>query len=248
MLTGKRIPRLVLLPLFILSCTCVQARAKAKKISVLLVPNRYAIVQLGFGVAQMRQMQLMTYEKRVNTENLLMYAWNAGKHEWDKTDSKEYSSGALMMTHVERIILVGKEGSLPAELLEAPVWCPDVKTIETLDIVKIINSLNDVLKFKMHEWRWFAKRYGLTLKDLNKDRRRYGRYGKPGEKRIKPVPSVEKADDLPPARTEKAPAIDLFEKGVPPEERIEKSTEKSIPQESKDMKTVPAEEKLPEDK
>ena len=220
MLICKRVSIVVLLPLLMLSCVSVQAGAKAAKPSVLLVPNRYAIVQFAFTVAQMRKMPLFTYEERVGVDSLIMYAWDVDQHEWQKTDLSEYRSGSLVTTPVDNVILLGEEGGLPEELSQSPMWCANVEQIETLDIVKIINSLNDVLKFKKHEWRWFAKKYGLTLKDLNKDRRRYGRYGKPGKMQTIPEPPSENADDLPPAEISKTLSVDVFEKGVPAEKPV----------------------------
>ena len=47
----------------------------------------------------------------------------------------------------------------------------------------IVNDWHKHMLFSAQEWEWIAKRHGLKLKDTNWERRKYGRYGKPGEKK-----------------------------------------------------------------
>ena len=76
--------------------------------------------------------------------------------------------------------------------------CPDAKRLPKLNPVDLANGMNEVMEFSGHEWRWLADRYKLTLNDRNWERRRYGRYGKPGETRKTPPPA------------EKTPGIDML--------------------------------------
>jgi hypothetical protein len=71
------------------------------------------------------------------------------------------------------------------------------RRIASLTPVDLLNELNRDLAFTPMEWRWLAKRYGLTLTDLNAERRRYGKYGPPGSKPVKPQPSA--GVEMPPA-------------------------------------------------
>ncbi len=162
--------------------------AEAEAPTILVVPARYTIVQLSFDIAGVRSVFLVSYGGDSGSVARPMHIWDSKTRKWVETNIEEYSTADIFETTPQRIILVGSDEDLPSVLVEASFWCPDVKRIPTLNIVTLVNTLNESLKFTPREWKWLAKRYKLKLKDLNAERRRYGKYGKPGEKTKVPMP------------------------------------------------------------
>jgi hypothetical protein len=68
--------------------------------------------------------------------------------------------------------------------------------------VELVNGLDDIFKFSAGEWRYLAREYKLTLKDLNAERRRYGRYGRPGARLSRPA---RQSGDVPSRLSEEVP-------------------------------------------
>lgn len=253
MLTRIRLSFLLLLAVFLSISPCPAAESTGA--TVLVVPNRYTIVQLAFTMAQMRRVKLVAYERVRKTGDLLMHIWDPANREWQKTDVKEYATGTLISDFVVRVIVIGAENTVPLELVTASSWCEQVDSIPSLDIVTLVNALNDHLAFTPREWRRLAKLYGLELRDRNEERRRYGRYGKPGEKREHPVPpgaGQTATGRLPPedvADDMVIPEPPEEEKGVPVEVR-KPEPEKTVPKKTALEKTESKveQEPLPEDK
>jgi len=231
------------------------ANADIEGATVLVVPNRYTIVQFAFSMAQMRNVELVAYEEVRKTGEMLMHVWNPVNREWLKTDIKEYSAGTLIRGPVSRIAVIGAENTFPAELVKASSWCKQVEAIESLSIVPLVKAFDAYFTFTPREWKRLAKQYGFQLKDKNEERRRYGRYGKPGEERKRPVPPRAERPGvkiLPPEEAEDdtvKPEV-LEEKGVPTEI---KKPEPAKPEPAKKTKlekteTKKEQEPLPEDK
>lgn len=251
MLTRIRFP-ILLLALMLAFSPVTDAGDDAA--TVLVVPNRYTIVQLAFNMAQMRTVKLIAYEKVRKTGELLMHIWSPMSREWLKTDIKEYGTGTLIAGPVERVIVIGGQQTFPTDLVTASSWCEQVESLDSLDIVTLLNALNTHFAFTPREWRRLAKLYGLKLRDKNEERRRYGRYGKPGEKRDHPVPPKagrrgEEGSSDGTAEGAVEPGT-IEEKGVPaeaaePEPVIATDPEKETALEKTEKKE---EEPLPEDK
>lgn len=182
---------------FLLVLAAVSMAAESQGPTLLVIPARHTIVKLSFDIAMLRTVSLVTYSGDVTAEPLI-HIWRSDAQEWVETSIEEYRSAGIFKVAPRRIILIGSDKDLPSALIRASTWCSDVKRIPTLDIVTIANSLHESLKFAPREWKWLSKRYDLKIEDLNAERRRYGKYGKPGEEKNVPLPPArEKVSDRP---------------------------------------------------
>ncbi len=155
---------------------------------LLVVPARPTIVQYGFDIATLRPAVLVSYQHAARSSTPILHVWDKASQEWTRISIEEYSSGASFPKTPKRAIVIGDNVALVSKLVEAAASIGNVRSIPTLNLMDLSNSLNEDLKFSAGEWKWLAKMHGLQLKDLNADRRRYGKYGKPGEKRTPPMP------------------------------------------------------------
>jgi len=154
--------------------------AGSKDRAVIVMPVRYTVVQFAFDVARIRPVELLAYDKGAGDEPLLLHVWDSAANNWRTADVGAYQGGSLFTKAPKRVFLVGGEESLPSELAAAPAWAKDVTSIPSLKVLDMANTMDGKMKFSEREWKKLARRHNLKLVDENADRRRYGRYGKPG--------------------------------------------------------------------
>lgn len=157
----------------------------AEESSVIVVPSRYTMVKLAFDMAKMRNVELVSYHDMTRVKETHLYLWDTSIREWRSVTVDGYNSQEILKQRPERIIVVGSDKQLP-QVLKETLQNPATLRVPTMDIVTIFNTLNKAFKFTPNEWKWLAGRYGLKLKDLNEEKRRWGKYGKPGEETVRP--------------------------------------------------------------
>jgi hypothetical protein len=157
---------------------------------LLVNPPRQTVVQVAFGVSQLRPVYLVAYDTRLAGGGCVLHFWDEVSREWIRMSAEEFRTGALLNGDVARVVIVGADKDVPAEVAAAAAGLGTAQRVPSLLVRDLVNALNESLKFAPSEWRWLAKEYGLQIKDLNEDRRRYGRYGPPGA-RPGPQPAPE---------------------------------------------------------
>jgi hypothetical protein len=180
-------------------------RASADEGRVLLViPPRHTVVQVAFGIARLRPAYVVAYDTRGRQSGFVLHLWNEEKRDWVATTLEEFQSGSLFDPAPDAVVLIGADQDIPAEVAAAATQNGKTQRITSLLIKDIINGINARLSFTPSEWHWLTRQYRLETKDLNAERRRYGRYGKPGSAPA-PVPAAEPA---PVPVTEETPALE----------------------------------------
>jgi hypothetical protein len=170
----------------------------SKEATMLVVPGRPAIAAVGVDLAEMRaDVFVAVYQESPKTGELVIHMWDARKSDWVKVSADEYSTGKVSDPLTTRIIVIGDDPVLMGKMEHLSTW-GTLMRVQTLDIMKLVNALNDALTFTPGEWKNLARRHGLTLQDSNAERRHYGRYGKPGETR---EPAVQTSTTVAPAVT-----------------------------------------------
>jgi hypothetical protein len=166
--------------------------------TLLVIPPRHTVVQLAFGVARLRPVYLVAYDTRVPGSGLVLHFWDTRRNDWVRTTTDGFRAGALFDELPGRIVLVGTDKDVPAEVASAAAGLGKVQRVSSLLVKDMINSLDEGMKFTAGEWKWLAKTYGLQIVDLNEERRMYGRYGPPGSR--PPAPPSAEPSAVPVAR------------------------------------------------
>lgn len=194
------------------------ALAKPSGTTLLVIPSRYTVVQFCFDIARIRSVYLVAYDQPATVQQPLLYAWNNDQSNWIPIKSADLGSGSLFTVPPVRTVLVGGGAMLPANVAAAVSQAGAFSQVESLNLMDLANALHQSMRFTSSEWKWLAGRYGLQLKDRNEDRRRWGRYGPPGQEGADRTPSAGRefgmdpeAEDIvimppPPAEAEAAPA------------------------------------------
>lgn len=211
------------------------------KTTLIVMPVRHTVVQFVFDIARIRPVQLLAYDKGVGDEALLLHMWDFTKGDWCPAEIEAYQNGTLFASKLERAFLIGEEADLPAEISDSTgTWCKDVTRIPSLKVVDMANAMDRKLKFSEHEWRTLAKRHSLKLTDDHAERRRYGRYGKPGTQPVRPHkvnPLIARFQRSKQSPVSEAPAI--FEEEID-REPVEANKEVHEPAWSKPVDETPA--------
>jgi hypothetical protein len=218
-----RKPLLTMLCCLSVAAGTASVHAAEPTVTALIIPARYTIVQLAFDIAHMDDtVTLVSYEQANDIAQPALHIWDAQAGDWLRIAVDELQSGQVFRTLPKHALVIGNELDQMTILEDAVgAWCPDVLRIESMNIAEIVNQADSRLDFTPYEWKWLAMRYQLQIEDLNADRRRYGRYGKPGgakndESRPSQPPS-DQADLRTTVPVEESAQGEMVETAVEPE-------------------------------
>lgn len=214
-------------------CLVQPAAAAGRGLTMVVVPARYSVMQVGFDLVQRFPVVLVSYQGDATTESPLIHAWNG--EEWVKVSLEDYSSANFLQVTPGKAILVGDDALLPPVMAESTAaWCPNVERIPDIDTAALVNSLSKALSFKSADWQWFAARYNLDLQDTNAERRKASWYDRPyyedqwtpperrhGTMPIEPV-MEQTVEDVPVVEPQEAAPVESQE--VAPEPAAEPAT------------------------
>ncbi len=165
---------------------------------VLVVPAPPTVVEWAHDIARLRPLLLVVYQERAITNVPVVHIWDSASQDWLRIASQQFVTGAIFDRPPPHAILVGPDHLLPPGMSQKPSWATKLTRIPRVDLVSMVNALNEIFSFTPSEWRALAERYGFTLRDLNEERRRWGRYGRPGEGPPPPPPVPRGHDEMPP--------------------------------------------------
>ncbi len=236
--------------------------ASASQNEVLIVPARQRVVELGFDMHTLRDLTLITYRTRGAAQSPLLHLWNSKSKSWNELNPESFAFGQFMTGQPRIIYLVGLPNDVPQILVDGAAQAKKVVRIETLDVVTLVNTLNETLNFSTREWKALEPRYGLKTKDLNEERRKWGRFGPPPSERKQHTPepmtgtddvvlSVDdfgqqpSSEDIAPVPPVVAPAVlPVVEKAPQPVPMLDSTTTEALaPDEAPATPSIPLQEK-----
>jgi hypothetical protein len=153
--------------------------------SLLVIPARHTIVQLGMDLVRMRALELVTYQWTPDGKHMVLHVWDGAGRRWLQTDGDGLAGGEVIMNPA-KVVLIAPRGENMDALMPVLDSVGPLMEIRTMALASVMNDLNEVLRFSGREWRWLASRYRLKIQDLNAERRRWGKYGPPGGRRPPP--------------------------------------------------------------
>jgi len=188
---------------------------------MLLMPARHAIVKYAFDIAALRPTTIVAYGGRTEDGDLLLHYWSTSDKRWVLLSLDDLAFGHYLPGPVQTLVVLGSSKSMPATIRDQAPPAENTISQEELDLAKLTNLLNLDMAFSAQEWKILAQRHGLKTRDLNAERRRYGRYGPPGKKAKRPQKKEEEpltqddvdVDVVQPMETDAVEYIE--EKGLP---------------------------------
>ncbi len=165
-------------------CVLAQITASAfasGRSAVMVFPARHRMVRLMFDLSRIESLQLVSYASSRAADGAILYFWTG--RDWAELSLADYHAGSFLRGTPGQVVLIGDAATLPPALSGDPAWAASTARFSTLDTTTLLNELGQLFGFSPGKWRWLAERYRLEIKDLNAERRRYGRYGPPRSKR-----------------------------------------------------------------
>jgi len=188
---------LVCAALALLGICNVEAGNVVEGPTCIVIPTRPTLVQFSFDMLRLRrEIYLVAQDKEIGGDATVLHVWDDASQDWVRIGVEEYVAGTIFTQTPKRLIVVGGQADVPEELAAAPAWAGEAYQIESLDLVTVLNKFQIIFKFNEREWKWLAKRYNITFEDLNAERRRYGRYGRPGEGKDPAMPGEVKEEPV----------------------------------------------------
>jgi len=203
MLMMNKYKGLLIVFLLLISGGFVSARTQARGLTLLVVPERYNIIQVSFDVISKRPVALVAYRLERSTSALVLHAWTG--REWVPVSLADYRTGSFLIMEPSRIILVGDDEHLPEELVKASNWGPIPMSVNTMDPAEMLNALGPLFDFTSSEWRWFSSRYKMQLENVTERQERvswYDQMTRARRRQTTPPPA-----DIPPASVVPVPLV-----------------------------------------
>ncbi|MFC1454029.1 hypothetical protein ACFLQL_02490 [Verrucomicrobiota bacterium] len=185
--------------IILIASTCENLRADSRgSDTVLIVPARPGVLKLAFDFENMRDITIVSFRGKANSEKPLMYVW-IGKN-WHYVSFDDFCSSRFISKTPEVAIIIGDDKTVPKALLQGMAWPCKVERLQTLNAADLINGMDKYFQFSKREWKRLAGAYGLQLKDVNTPKREFNPYNIPRSKMpLKTHDFKQDKDDVPPA-------------------------------------------------
>lgn len=197
---------ILLATVFIVGLTSLAEAVSSRKpsgLSVIVAPANYTVLQVAFDIADHYPALIVSYEDDGNSVDPFMHVWNGTA--WRRLTLEGYSSGAFLGHSPSQVLVIGDDNVLSETLLaQSEGWGSQAYILPKAPLRDLVNQLGQRFRFGKRDWAYFAKRYKLSLVDLNAARRDASWYdGKILEEGSKGAsdPAVVPADDLPTLET-----------------------------------------------
>ena len=152
--------------------------ASAEPGTVLVIPARQALVNLGLAVGDQfsRELEVVAYHDKTAVSAGGLFVWDRMNWNWRPVDADAWRRGTGLSTMPPSAIVVGVDQLLPAGLLDGAVANSNVTRLESYDPAQLANALHGQLHFSARQWKRLAADHGLEIVQVNKGQTR-GRYG-----------------------------------------------------------------------
>ncbi len=184
--------------LLVMAQLSLAGTGRAADLTLLVVPERYNLLQVAFDLIEKRPIILVSYRGDATTPEPGIFAWS-GQH-WIHVSFDDYRGGEFLRAEPTQVIIIGDAATVPSSLVEASGWGGRVMNVPYMNSDEVLNTLGRTFEFSPREWRWFARRYNMEIEDLHAERstmswydhatemRRRQMEGMPTPTRVEPMP------------------------------------------------------------
>ncbi|MCF7848954.1 MAG: hypothetical protein K9M45_08905 [Kiritimatiellales bacterium] len=151
---------------FMLVCIMVvPALAKEQDVSLLVIPRDDTCIRLALDIANNYPVMVLAYNTAGGAT--VLHGWDGTK--WVGVTLEAYAQGAFFTSvGPDKVLLVEAVGApLPENLVPPSSWCPSSAKIVTTVPRTLLLLLGRYYDFPYSHWKWFAKRYGYQLEEIN---------------------------------------------------------------------------------
>ncbi len=183
----------------------VWAAASARpETTVLVVPADEMVLRVANDAAARFGLPLVVYQTRGDLLTL-----HVAGPDWTPLPLAHYQSGAFLPGRPARAFVVSAGPQAPDAMFEVGAWDQEPYHAVVTDTASMVNALGATLGFRRADWRHFASRHGLEVRDLSEPRRRESWYTTTRAEDVPPLRDLqqERATDPAPPPIRPAPAL-----------------------------------------
>jgi hypothetical protein len=147
--------------LLLLSSAGLAQAPRSSDFTLLVMPERLNLVQVGFDLLDKRPTALVAYRPDPAGLPPVLHVWTG--NDWRLLEWEVYRSGSYLLRTPSRVVLVGDDVTFPTRLRQAADWGPQELRIASNQPDEVLNELGPVLGFTAAEYRWFARRYNMQI-------------------------------------------------------------------------------------
>ena len=142
---------------------CAQA-VRADGRVLLMVPHEEQMIKVGLDFAERHPSLLISY--RLGAQNTAALKGWTGT-EWVYVSVANFQSGNFFREGPDEAIIIQANQPFPEGLIPSASWCDDVFKINSNKLRPVIHLVGQALHFRYDDWKWFSKRYDMSIAKLN---------------------------------------------------------------------------------
>lgn len=167
------------------------SQANREEYSLLVAPARYSVIQVMFDVIEQRPAVLVSYQGEAATANPALHVWNGVT--WNPIALHDLRELSFLQRTPTQAIIIGDDSLVPTSVRDTLSGLPQVFVVRELGTSPMLNELGRIFDWSSREWRWFSKRYNLSLEDEAEPARRSSWYDQTGPLRKEDAPAYPAA-------------------------------------------------------
>ena len=131
---------------------------------LLMIPHEEEMIKVGLDFTERHPSLLISY--RLGAQNTAALKGWTGT-EWVYVSVANFQSGNFFRKGPDEAIIIQSNQPFPEGLIPSESWCDDVYKINSSELRPVIHLVGQALHFKYDDWKWFAKRYNMSIAQLN---------------------------------------------------------------------------------
>ena len=131
---------------------------------LLMVPHEEQMIKVGLDFAERHPSLLISY--RLGAQNTAALKGWTGT-EWVYVSVANFQAGNFFREGPDEAIIIQSYQPFPEGLIPCASWCDNVFKINSNELRPVIHLVGQALHFRYDDWKWFSKRYDMSIDELN---------------------------------------------------------------------------------
>lgn len=132
-----------------------------------MVPREEETVRLGMDLVEKYGSMLIAYQTGAD-QAVSLQGWTGTQ--WVTIRPEAFRAGDFFRIGPASAVIVEKAGTtVPQSLIPPASWCPAVSKITTTELRPLLHLTGRYYDISYKDWKWFAKRYSMTVDEINPD-------------------------------------------------------------------------------
>ena len=141
--------------------------SKPQAVTAILLQPQQTVMRVAFDLYSQYPVILVSYQEQEASEEPYIHVWDGAT--WQPLSYAHFQQGDFMLVSPHRVVVAGSKSPLSDKIVTAASSWKTAKApvfVESRNYDDLINRFGTVFEFKKSDYKWYAERYGLEVKDL----------------------------------------------------------------------------------